>query len=328
MTVLRYGLPALLATTLAATPLIAQERPVDRPRRPAQDTARQDTVPQDSAAPRTVHVPVTLGYDPALLSLVFTVGLPGTGEAQLQPVLAVRSVSTTGARDSAVLNRVVRLRGAVTTGASAVLSLGRAWGVRLGAAVTTGTLQPEYAGDGAEALVDAANAAASAGTDVLTLDLETTLRYRLPIQKRLRPYLELGAVVSRWSTDGTPTGPHPLASGITRVAATAGVGGILPLSRRFSARFRLARRLFRTPVTATAAGDTLARGTRQLPWDSRATKFVLISRPAPTTPFADGVHELLGPLRLQAGVSLDLGRIPSAPAGPVAPPDTTSPPGR
>ena len=105
------------------------------------------------------------------------------------------------------------------------------------------------------------------------------------------------------------------------------MGGQLPLSDRISARFSLSRRLFQTPLGAVAAGDTLAQGEQQLPWESRPTKVFLIARPPSQNQFADGTHELLSLVRMELGVSLELGRPLEAPPGPVAPGDTTASPG-
>lgn len=305
----------------------------ERVREEQADSAARDTVVQDTAVSDTVHPPrPSLGYDPAAFSLAIDIGTPGGGDAQRQPVRAWQLDYTGTPVDSALLARTVTIRGGVYGGVSGTLGLGRDWAIRLGLGLTTATLQAHYGGD-AEAFVDRANATADVTADLRRLSIESALQYRIPSQRRVQPYLELGATFSRWQTRGSVPESLRLDAG-TQLEATAGVGAVIPLSRRFSARLHASTRLLRTPVRPRAAGDTLATSfspgwppTRKE--ESETT--VLVYRPPASALFADGAAEMLSMLRFQAGISYDLGRpAPGATAAPVtdAPADTTSPPGR
>lgn len=316
----------LAATAVAAGDAAAQERVREPPDREVQDTVPQDTVVRDTVRPPRP----TLGYEPAAFSLELELGAPGSADVQAQPVRVRRAQLTGAVVDSAVLTRTVAIRGARYGGLSGILSLGSDWGGRVGVGVAAATLQTDYDGED-EAFVASANAAAGGRTELRILSLESALRYRIPSRKRLQPYLELGAAVTRWRTDGS-AGDVPSLEDATRFEAIAGVGAVIPLNRRFSARLHASTRVFRTPVDPRAAGDTL--GTRRtLGWppskDNAATT-VVVSRPPAQSAFADGAREILDLLRLQVGISVDLGRpaLGARPPAPQAPPDTTSPPGR
>ena len=322
---MRSALPALVLAAVSVSALTAQERP------PPME--RGDTIPQDTATRDTVRPPApTLGYDPAAVALEVSFGLPGSGTAQRQPVRAWRTDFSGTVVDSALLTRATELRGGISGGVSGIIGLGKDWALRLGLQVATATVATDYTGAEAdEVLVTAANATPGAATELRLLSLETGLRFRIPSSRRLQPYLEVGAALSRWAATGDV--PPALDDDFgTRVEAVAGFGGVIPLTSRFSARIHASTRLFRTLVDTRPPGDTL--GTRvSLGWppgrkeEWRTTTLVA---EAPTRSlFADGARETLGLLRLQAGLSYDLGRtLPPPPQPPEAPPDTTSPPGR
>ncbi len=319
----------LALAALSAGSLAGQEPP--RPRsRPPTDSARvlpQDTVPRD-----TVRIPRPgLGYVPARAAVLLTVGLPGSGEAQQQPVWARRTDYLDAPMDSASLDRTVTIRGGVTAGLSAILGLGRDWAVRLGASVATARIQTRYSGDeSAAVLIDNANAIPGTTADLSVLSLETGLLYRIPSTKRLQPYLELGTALSRWTGRGSV--PTVLEDQLgTRFEAAAGIGGVLPLSRHLSARIHASTRVFQTLVGARPAGDTL--GTlHTLGWPptrkETSANTTLVSAAPGSSAFADGAREALGVLRLQVGISYDFRRASPPPLGPrPAAADTTSPPG-
>lgn len=308
----------LLGLTLGAGPAVAQERVREGREQTPRDTAAQDTLPRDTVvAPRP-----SLGYRPPSVSIALMVGLPGGGEAQNHPVRLWRTDLAGAVVDSAVLSRTVELRGGVYGGVSGAIGLGRDWAVRLGLGITTGTLEASYDGDD-PVFVTSANAVAESSADLEIVTLESALQYRIPSTRRVQPYLELGGAISRWTADGPLRDAADLRSGVTRFEIMAGAGGIIPVTRRLSARIHAARRVFRTPVPVPAVGDTVLT----------SSALVLVSRPAASTSFADAARESLGLLRLQVGVSYDVGRPPRAPAAVTAPlreeaPDTTSPPPR
>lgn len=306
--------PATLASLVLATlalggPGAAQDRVGDAGRAGA-DTAAQDTV----VLPRP-----GLGYTPPTFSIAAFVGLPGSGPAQSHPVRAWRRDLTGVVTDSTVLSRAIDIRGGWYGGISGTLGLDRDWALRLGAGVSTATLETEYSGE-SEIFVAGANELAAAPVALRVASLEAALLYRIPSARRIRPYLELGGAVSRWSADGALPGMESLQSAVTRFEALAGVGGIIPLTGRLSARVHASTRVFRTPVRVEAAGDTLASG----------AILVLASEPAAGTAFADATREAVDLLRLQVGISYDLGRRVSGPAGPPRgeAPATTAPPDR
>ena len=291
---------AALATLVFASPAAAQ----------TPDSAPRDTV----VAPRP-----GLGYTPPRFSLAGYIGRPGSGPAQSQPVRASRRDLTGVVTDSTLLTRTVEIRGGWHGGVAATLGLGRDWAVRLGAGYSTAMLATEYSGE-SEIFVASANELAGSEVALRVASLESALLYRIPSSRRIQPYLELGGAVSRWSTDGLLPGMESLRSAVTRLEALAGVGGIIPLTPRISARVHASTRVFQTPVQVAAAGDTLASG----------ATLVLVSRPAATTAFADATREAVDLLRLQVGISYDLGRGVSEPAARTreGAPGTTSPSGR
>jgi hypothetical protein len=327
------GTPLALALLLAlsAGPLAstgaAQER-VERERRERREP--RDTIPRDSILRDTVIAqpePPALGYDPAALAFELTVGLPGSGNAQRQPATVWRTDLQGTVLDSARLTRSLAVRGGVVATVAAVIGLGPDWAVRGGLGLATARAQVAYGGPDADSLlVSAANAVPTPGTALMLVALETGVRYRIPSRKRLQPYLELGAAYVSWHARGTASGLQSELGG--RFEATAGLGGVIPLNHRFSARIHATTRVFRTPVGPRTAGDTL--GSRVVPgWpptrkDGYRRTIVTAEAPA-RSPFADGALELLSLVRLQLGLSYDI-RPPGKEATPA--PDTVEPPGR
>lgn len=318
MTVGGRTLAALLLALTVAGPTAAQERDREARDQTPRDTAAQDTLPRDTVVARQPG----LGYRPADLSIAVMAGLPGGGEAQNHPVRLWRTDLAGAVLDSAVLSRTVELRGGVYGGVSGALGLGRDWAVRLGLGITTGTLEASY--DGTDPIfVTSANAVAGNTADLEIVTLESVLQYRIPSTRRIQPYLELGGAISRWTAEGSLREAAALRSGVTRFEVLAGVGGIIPITRRFSARIHAAQRLFRTPVPIPAVGDTVLT----------SSALVLVSRSPASTTFADAARESLGLMRFQLGISYDLGRPARPPAAVMEPPreeapDTTSSPPR
>ncbi|MFW6205765.1 MAG: hypothetical protein ACOC5I_00870, partial [Gemmatimonadota bacterium] len=242
-------------------------------------------------------------------------GQPGEGEAQTHAVDAYRTDLSGAVLDSAVLSRSLTVRGGIRAAFAGELSLGPRWAVRLGLGAAVATLETGYSGQD-DAILAGARALTPDGERITVLSAETTLRYRIPSQRRFRPYLEMGTGVSRWSIDGE--------AGLTRFEGLAAVGAVVPLSDRLSARVHAASRSFRTPVATATAGDTLAS----------SSALTLISRPSTGATFVDGARELMSLLSLEVGLSVDLGsaagRAPTSPepGDPAGTSGTPSPPGR
>ncbi|MFW5946870.1 MAG: hypothetical protein ACOCUW_00145 [Gemmatimonadota bacterium] len=301
---------ALAALTVAADRAGAQDRP--RERTPPTDSAAQDTVP-DTESQDTVPRGPALGYEPPALSVVLTVGLPGGGEAQSQPVTAYRTDLAGTVLDSVVLGRTQTVQGGIRAGIAVEWSLGTRWAVRVAGGAATASLETGYRGP-SEVFVPAAEAIAHDDAELRVLSAETALRYRIPSRRRVRPYLELGAGFSRWSFDGATAGP---ATDVTRFEVLAAVGAVIPLRGRISARVHASSRMLRTPVDLVVPGDTAAA----------SSALTLIAREPDGTTFADGARETLGLTSLDLGLSVGLGSVPAPPA-PAATVDTPSPPDR
>lgn len=302
---------ALILVLASFAPTSGQDRPQDPGE--VSDSAAQDT----AAAQDTLPQPPARRYEPAAFSLTVTAGLPGSGEAQSQPVLAYRRTLSGAVLDSALLNRTVRYQGGISARVSGELGLSPAWVLRLGAGVTTATLQTSYSGD-RDLYVLSVEAIQAGEAELRALSLESAIRYRIPSSRRLQPYLEFGAVYSRWSAEGSLSEVAAIGAGTERFEALAGVGGVVPLNRTFSARLHLSTRVFRNPVPALPAGDTVLT----------SSALALTAQRPPASAFADADREMLSLLRLELGLSLDLQRPAANLRRPAAPPDTTSPPGR
>lgn len=287
----------------------------------AADTLRQDTTAQDTLPPpRPAFV-----YVPPAFSLAVSVGTPGSSPLQTQPVLGRREVFFGTVPDSATIDRTVQATGQLFVGASATLGLSPAWALRLGVGFARGTLETAYDGD--DGYSAAASDRAAGPTDIQVLSGESVLRYRIPSGRRLQPFVELGGGVSRWTADAGSGQTAALRSGELRFEGVAGAGAVIPLNSRFSAQIRATTHLFRTPVSPVSAGDTLA----YVPGDKAqetlftARSTLLLTTLAPSGgPFADSGRELASLLRLEVGISFDLGGRAEQPPARVEPSDTTS----
>lgn len=305
---MRFAL-ALIGLAFAAS-ATAQEPPVGA--RPPRDTVVQDTVPTDTL----LAPPTPVGPAPRL-SLTAHVGTFGIGDLQQQPVLAVRRTPGGVVTASDTLQRVIRVGGGFQVGASAVWSIDPTWAVRLGLSWGRSSLEASYS-DGDDALrADVAAIAGPGEVDARVLTLESALRFRIPSQRRVEPYAEMGVGAVRWSVEGEgfPGAEHPDAE--TRPAVLAAVGVRLPLRAGLSGHFAISGRWFRTPLGTALAGTPVGEG------DTVEVRFA-----APgALPFADSALELTRGFRLEAGFSLELGRViprprdrPESAASPTAPP--------
>lgn len=301
-----------LLTAWGATRARAQE-PEEQVETP---TAAQDTATQDTAVHDTVPAGPALGYQPPAVSLVITAGTPGGGDAQVQAVRAYRRTTAGEVLDSASLSRTVAIAGGLSGSVSGELGLGPRWVFRAGVGVATAKLETKYDGDD-EAFVASVRAIGTGSADLLALSVESALRYRIPSIRKVRPYVELGIAASRWSADGDLPGLG-LEDGIMRFEALVGAGGVVPLTRRLSLRILASTRVLRTPIHPVAGGDTVAS----------SSALLVTALPPSSSLFADGARESLGLLRLQLGLSLDLGRPAAGRPDRGEPSDTTSSPDR
>lgn len=318
---LTLGLVSVLALGGAAKALGQEGGP---PGAVEQDTTRQDTTAQDTLPPPRPP----FRYVPAAFSLTLSVGRPGSGPLQTQPVLVQHTAFYGSAPDSVRLARDLRSQGGLFAAVTATMSLGPAWALNLAVGVARAEVQTSYQGD--DDFGVSAAALTGRGGDLTTLGVESTIRYRIPSTRRLQPFLELGGAVSRWSLDRDLSVSAGLSSGVTRFEAVAGVGAVVPLNDRFSARFRASSHVLRTPVSPQEPGETLV----SVPKSAGPTLFrrrhslVMQTGVIPDNGFADSARELLALLRVEVGVSLDLGRVAQASSGPTEPSAPTSPPGR
>lgn len=287
-------IPLLLVACLgpgSAAPLAAQDPdPVDdRRARPEQGelTAAQDTAPLEPPAP---------AYVPPRYSVSVTIGRPGGGVMQAQPVQLTTLDEAGLPVDSALLRRSVEAGDGIQLGVSALYGLGPAWAVRVGAGIGRISVGPHY--DGEEAtLEDAAPAlAADEGSDISMFLVEGALRMRLLSSRRAQPYLEMGASWLRWSTDSGAAAGLDLPAGERRLGAVGGAGVLIPFTDRLSARVQVETRAFRTPVATREAGAEAL---------SSATHVVTFAAPS-TGLFADGTRELYSTTRLEVGITLRL----------------------
>lgn len=255
-----------------------------------------------------------LGYRPAFLDLTLSVGTPGSGDVQAQPVQAVLTLPAIG-RDTALLTRTVALVGGTYVGAAAALAFENGWGFRLGVGVAAATLRAYLAGD-EEFFSATPDAVPAQAADIRALSAEATVRYWIPSEKRVRPFVELGAAATRWTAEGALPEAVGLHGGLSRWEGVAAFGGVVPLSGRFSSHIRVSNRLFRTPFGARATGDTLP-----------ATPALVVTARSPaSSPFADGVREALRLTSVELGLSFTLRPSRRLPVGPTAGSDTTTSP--
>lgn len=291
----------------------------------APDSARQDTTAQDTLPPPRPP----FRYTPPALSVTVSVGRPGSGPLQTQPVLVQYSGLYGAPPDTVRLARELRAEGGLVAGVAATVSLAPSWAVNLGVGLARAEVQTRYAAD-EEALGPSAAALAGGNVDLTAVSVETTVRYRIPSSRRLQPFIELGGAVSRWSLPQSLSAATELSSGATRLEAVAGVGAIVPLNDRFSARFRASSRVLRTPAPPQVSGVTLAtvpKGAGQ-PLFRQRHSLLMQTQTIPDNGFADSAREVLALLRVELGISLDLGRTGEASPGPAAPSAPSSPPGR
>lgn len=288
--------PLLALATAVALGAGARSAAAQEPPDPLGQEPGADTV---EATPAPVLVPPRL-------SLVVTVGTAAIGTLQTRPfrasLVALEAAPPWIARDTATLSRSLVVDGGFHAGASVVLSLTPTWAARLGGGVTRASLVEEFGGADDRFLEAARALVGTQDRPLQVLDVETALRFRIPSSRRVQPYLELGALATRWSTDGALPGAESLDGGVTRFGAMAAVGGTVALGERLSLALHASSRTLAAPLGGPVASEEteprLALG--------------LTALDEPGTAFSDSRREILGSTRLEVGLSLNLGQVGEA----------------
>ncbi|MEJ2504085.1 MAG: hypothetical protein P8177_12375, partial [Gemmatimonadota bacterium] len=145
-------------------------------------------------------------YVPPRLAVTITAGTPGLGDLQSQPATVTRPVLGAGGKiavETDALTRTVRAEGGYEIGVTGVVSLNATWALRAGVGYGSATLVTAYSGPEADDAVAAVDRLADTESgDLQLLAAQAALRYRLPSSRRVRPFVELGAVALRWSGEG------------------------------------------------------------------------------------------------------------------------------
>lgn len=251
-------------------------------------------------------------YVPPRLAVSVTAGWLRFGELQNQGVRAERLDEDGIPAGEASLERILAAEDGLQVGASVLMGLSRAWAVRLGATVGTASLAGIYSGDDPwEGDVEGLPVAPS--TDVSVLSAEGALRFRMRSSRRIQPYAELGLGAFR-ITAADPAFPGAAAlTGETSLSVVAGAGAIVPIRGRVAGRLQATGHFFGTPAPPAEGGSSVAAG------DTLRVTFLS----AAAGPFADPARELLRALRLDLGLSVELGsirRTDARAARPSAPP--------
>lgn len=267
-----------------------------------EDTTRVPEAAADTAAADTAATPPA-PYEPPRWAFSLTTGFTGFGDLQTQGITALVT-DPEGETSTTLLRRDIDAEGGVQVGASAVLSLTPAWAVRAGVAWGRGRLTTGLSGADEE-LGDAIAALSIPGRGSFRLvTAEAAVRFRTVSYRRAQPFLELGAAALRWDLDGAAIpGGEELSEGQTRWAGLAAVGAIVPVWPRISGRIQLSGHVFRSPLGPVPAGPLASNDSLTLTFDDPEVGA-----------FADPQVELTRILRLDVGLSLEVGRIrPAAP---------------
>ena len=252
-------------------------------------------------------------YVPPRVALSVTAGSPGLGEIQSQEVVAERLFGG-AVTETASLRRTLSVEDGFHAGVSALFGLSPAWGVRVGLAAGRANLAAEYSGE--EEWEDAVRGLDPGGAGELsTLSAEAALRFRMVSRRRLQPYAEVGITTLRIDAEdpGFP-GAAGLA-GQTSVGGLAAVGAVFPLLGRVAGRVQATAQLFGNPATPALEGAAAA------PVDTLRVTFATLE----AGPYADPYRELLAALRLDVGLSLELGSTRRPRGAAAAPPSDSRP---
>lgn len=269
--------------------------------------------PEEPAEP--VEEPAIEPPPPSPFLVTVSVGRLGSGTLQVQPVRADRLDEDGAVMESAELARSVSVEGGYRAQAGVTAHVGGGWRLRLGGSYGRSRLVRSYAGDDIW-VAEAAALPVPSRRGITVLGAESAIRFDIPTEYRLQPYLEVGAAAERWHGEqgaGVLAGDEGLADGRTRFAGLTAVGGHYPLTERLAARLHVSARFHRTPVDPMAPEVEIAA----------ADDLVVTTQAVPARPFGDAAVELVTRMRLDLGVSYSLGR--PEPAPPVRPGSAASP---
>jgi hypothetical protein len=229
---------------------------------------------------------------PPRLSASLTVGTLNLTDLQTQPVRAGRIGEAGEIGETALLVRTITGGSGRSASAALVIGLSPAWGLRVGGGLANARLGQGYAGP-EQWMEDAREVPVAEDPDISILTLDSALRFRIPTERALRPYLEVGIAAERWrSSAALPAGDGNV-EGLTRVGGQAAVGGDYPIGRGLALSLRATTRVFRTPLAPVVTGVEVGR-----------TDTLVLTAEAPdASPFADTAVELVRGLRLDVGLS-------------------------
>jgi hypothetical protein len=238
---------------------------------------------------------------PPRVSVSLSVGTIGVTDLQTQPVLAAR-LGEDGETETTTLVRTITGGSGRSANAAVVITLSPAWGLRVGA--SAGTIRLAHGFTGPQEWADAAREIpVAAERDVGILAWDSAVRYRIPTDRLLRPYVEVGIAAERWDSRSPLPGGAGDIEALTRIGGHAAVGGDYLLTDRLALGLRAATRVLRTPLAPVAAGMEIGR----------TDTLVLTAEPPDASRFADTAVELVRGLRLELGLSYRAGGRVAAP---------------
>jgi hypothetical protein len=238
----------------------------------------------------------TAGASPPRWSVAVSVGTIGVTDLQTQPVRADRLDEAGDVVESAVLGRTVTGGSGRGASATVALRLSPAWALRVGAGAGTLSLGHEFT-DAPAWAADAGEIPVAEESEVGIVSWDAALRYRIPMDHALRPYLEVGVATERWRSGVVlPAGAGNIQA-LRRIGGHAAVGGDYPLTDRLALGVRAATRVFRTPLSPLVTGTEIGR-----------TDSLVLTAEAPAAArFADAAVEMVRALRLDVGLSYRAG---------------------
>ncbi|HUG41014.1 MAG TPA: hypothetical protein VMM12_11030 [Longimicrobiales bacterium] len=258
----------------------------------------------DAASPTRPPAPP---YAAPRVAFSVTLGTLGVGDLQAQPVLA-EVVDEAGVPTAAdTLARTLGAEDGFQVGGSALVGLTPAWAVRAGLTLGRATLVAGYAGEEAYER-GARGLAGPASTDLSVLAAEGALRFRLPSGRRVQPYAELGVALVRVEAADTSFPGAGSLTGEASPSVLGALGAIIPIRGALTGRVQASAHYLRTPAGLAPADAPVAAG------DTLRLTFAA----ARAAPFADATREVLRVLRLDIGLSLEVGRVARPRAAPAA----------
>lgn len=261
----------------------------------------------------TVGPPPKPSYDPPRIAVSLAGGRLSFSDLQNQRVRAERLNEAGTPTGESFLERSLAAEDGLQVGGSVLLGLSRAWAVRVGATVGKASLAAGYSGDDPWE-EDVKGLPVAPSTDVSVLSAEGALRFRMRSSRPFQPYAEMGLGALRLTAED-PSFPGAAGlTGETSLSVLAAVGAIIPIRGPLAGRLQATGHFFGTPASPAEAGAPVAAG------DTLRVTFL----DAAAGTFADPVRELLRALRLDVGLSVEVGAMRRSDA-PAAPPSGSRP---